>query len=153
MSDNPFDVPPENPAPPPTPTAAPAATPPPGPIINGTTADDRTMAMLAHLLGIFTGFLGPLIIWLVKKDQSEFVNDQGREVVNFHITVGLVSVVVLPGLLILSVIPLIGCLIFPIFILTAMAISIGSLVFHIMGTVKANEGIAYRYPFNFRLIK
>jgi len=47
--------------------------------------DDRSMAMLAHLLGIFTGFLGPLIIWLMKKDQSPFVDDQAKESLNFQI--------------------------------------------------------------------
>jgi len=48
--------------------------------------EDKTMAMLCHLLGILTAFLGPLIIWLVKKDQSPFVDDQGKEALNFQIT-------------------------------------------------------------------
>src|SRR4051812_11305473 len=59
----------------PTPYTGPAPTP-----------DDKTMAMLAHLLGIVTGFVGPLIIWLVKKDQSPFVDDQGKEALNFQLT-------------------------------------------------------------------
>ena len=41
--------------------------------------DDKTMAMLCHLLAIFTTFIGPLIIWLIKKDQSAYVNQQGKE--------------------------------------------------------------------------
>ncbi|HTL31303.1 MAG TPA: DUF4870 domain-containing protein, partial [Tepidisphaeraceae bacterium] len=41
--------------------------------------DSKTMALLCHLLPIFTGFLGPLIIWLIKKDSSPFVDDQGKE--------------------------------------------------------------------------
>jgi Domain of unknown function (DUF4870) len=49
-------------------------------------SEDKTMAMLCHLLGIVTWFLGALIIWLIKKDQSKFVDDQGKEALNFQIT-------------------------------------------------------------------
>src|ERR1700761_2896163 len=88
---------------PPTPPPAgpdPAAAPPPPPPIDygtGTASgaaytgpapdkDSVTMGMLCHLLGIPIGFLGPLIIWLVKKDTSPFVDDQGKEALNFQIT-------------------------------------------------------------------
>ena len=47
------------------------------------TKDVTNIAMLAHLLGVFTGFLGPLIIWIVKKDDHEFINDQCKEALNF----------------------------------------------------------------------
>src|SRR5689334_1430002 len=58
----------------------------PGPYVGPTpTQDDKTMAMLSHLLGIVLGFVGPLIIWLIKKDQSPFVDDQGKESLNFQI--------------------------------------------------------------------
>ena len=40
--------------------------------------DDMNMAMLAHLLAIFTGFLGPLIIWLIKKEDSPYVDRHGK---------------------------------------------------------------------------
>ena len=49
--------------------------------------DARNMAMLCHLLAIFTGFLGPLIIWLIKKDEDPFVDEHGKEALNFQITV------------------------------------------------------------------
>src|SRR4051794_33293223 len=99
------DIPPppgssENPAgettpPPPASTAPGGAVPPvdsgmtggyPGPY-NGPPPDKDsiTMGMLCHLLGIFTSFLGPLIIWLMKKDQSPWVDDQGKESLNFQI--------------------------------------------------------------------
>src|SRR5438105_4208934 len=54
-----------------------------GPLPN---KDETTMAMLCHLLAIFTHFLGPLLIWLIKKDSSPFVDDQGKESLNFQIT-------------------------------------------------------------------
>lgn len=103
--------------------------------------DSKTMAMLAHLLGIFLGFIGPLIIWLIKKDQSPFVNDQGKEALNFNITV-------LIGLLVggATTCIFIGIIIVP-------AVIIFGIVFSIIAALKAKDGIAYRYPFLLRLIK
>lgn len=103
--------------------------------------DDKTFGMLAHLLGIFTGFVGPLVIWLIKKDESPYVDDQGKEALNFQIWVTIAAVVSY-----LAIAVFIGCLMLP-------AVVVLSLVFSIMGTMKANEGIAYRYPLNFRIIK
>jgi uncharacterized Tic20 family protein len=55
------------PSPPPVQDALPVPSP-----------DDCNMGMLIHLGGLFTGFIVPLIIWLIKKDQSRFVDDQAR---------------------------------------------------------------------------
>ena len=49
--------------------------------------DARTMALLAHILGIFTSFVVPLLIYLIKKDEDAFIADQSKEALNFHITV------------------------------------------------------------------
>ena len=105
--------------------------------------DQRTMAMLAHLLGIVTGFVAPLVIWLINKDKPEaaFVNDQAKEALNFQITLAIVYVV---GI-VLSVI-LIG-------IFINLAAWVACLILCIMGGMKANEGVEYRYPFALRLIK
>ena len=51
--------------------------------------DARMWAMLCHLLGLFTCFIGPLIIWLIKKDEDPFIDDQGKEALNFQITVAI----------------------------------------------------------------
>ncbi|MBW3550210.1 MAG: DUF4870 domain-containing protein [Proteobacteria bacterium] len=115
--------------------------------------------MFAHLSalvgGILTGgwafsigcFIGPLIIWLVKKDSMRFVDDQGKEALNFNITVALVFL----ALLILSVVTLgIGLVIA---IPVAVVVGITWLVFTIIAAIKANEGVAYRYPLTLRLIK
>ncbi|MCC6680799.1 MAG: DUF4870 domain-containing protein [Phycisphaeraceae bacterium] len=122
----------ENMTPPPAPESSPAGDVP---------KDARTMAMLCHLLAIFTGFLGPLIIWLIKKDEMPFVNDQGKEALNFQITMFLAYIVSW-----LSIFVFIGCVLFP-------AVVILNLVFCIIATMKANEGVAYRYPFALRLVK
>jgi uncharacterized Tic20 family protein len=103
--------------------------------------DARTMAMLAHLLGIVLGFLGPLIIWLIKKDEEPFVDDQAKEALNFQLTVFIAMFI--SGLLICLVIGLV----------TTPAIAIADLVFCIIAGLKANEGEAYRYPLTLRLIK
>lgn len=104
------------------------------------TPDDRTMGMLAHLLGII-GFLGPLIIWLIKKDQSPFVNDQGKEALNFQLMVLIAWVVV-----IVTSFFCIGAILGPL-------VFIANIIFCIMAAMKGNQGIAYRYPFNIRFIK
>ncbi len=99
------------------------------------------MAMLAHLLGIVTGFLGPLIIWLVKKDEDAFINDQGKEALNFQITIAIAMIV--SGLLMFACI---GFFLVP-------AVAVLNLILCIMAAMKANEGISYRYPLTLRLIK
>lgn len=108
-------------------------------------SDEKTMAMLAHLLGGITCFLGPLIIWLIKKDESPFVNDQGKEAVNFQLSI-LIGYVITG---ILSFIPIVNCfswLFFPVF-------GIAGLIFGILGCLEANKGVVYRYPYALRFIK
>ncbi|MCP4643309.1 MAG: DUF4870 domain-containing protein [bacterium] len=102
--------------------------------------DARTFAMLSHLLGII-GFLGPLIVWLIKREEHPFVDDQGKEALNFQITM-------LIGYVISAVLAfvLIG-------VFTSLALTIANIVLCIMAGLKANEGETYRYPFNLRLIK
>ena len=122
-------------------------------------AEEKQWAMFAHLSallgGILTGgwagsigfFVGPLVIWMMKKDTMPFVNDQAKEALNFAITVSLACFV----LLLLTIMSLgIGALLT---IPLMMIIGIGALVLVIMAAIKANEGVAYRYPFALRLVK
>lgn len=104
--------------------------------------DSKTMAMLAHLLAIVLGVIGPLIIWLIKKDQSPFVNDQGKEALNFQL-------MVLIGWVVCYIIALATCVGF----ILLPALFITNLIFCIMAAMKANAGVAYRYPINIRFIK
>ncbi|MFA5553394.1 MAG: DUF4870 domain-containing protein [Phycisphaerae bacterium] len=101
----------------------------------------KTMAMLCHLLAIFTSFIGPLIIWLIKKEEHPYVDEQGKEALNFQITVVLASIV--SGLLIMACV---GAFLLP-------AVQVINLVFCIIATVKTNNGEHYRYPISLRLIK
>lgn len=111
------------------------------PIAGEIPSDQRTMAMLCHLLGLFTSFVGPLILWLIKKDEMKFVDDQGKEALNFQITVLIASII---ASLLTAV--CIGLILLP-------AIGIADVVFCILAAVAANKGQAYRYPATIRLIK
>ena len=135
--------------------------PPPDPsrIAGAVSAEERQWAMLAHLSALVGGVLtsgwagglgcvlGPLVIWMMKKDTLPFVDDQGKEALNFNITVGAVFL----GLLLLSVMT------FGIGLIIAVpgwiVIGLAWLVMTVIAAVKANEGVAYRYPFTFRLIR
>ena len=103
--------------------------------------DDCNFAMLAHVLGIFTGFVGALIIWLLKKDDSAFINEEAREALNFQITITI-------GYLVASVLMfiLIGMLLLPI-------LYVANIIFCILGAVAASKGQSYRYPFALRLVQ
>lgn len=103
--------------------------------------DERTFAMLSHLLSIFVGFWAPLIIWLIKKDEMPFVADQAKEALNFQIT--MLIAFIAAGVLVMI---LIGLLLIPLLLLA-------NLVLCLMAALKANEGVSYRYPFAFRFIK
>lgn len=98
------------------------------------------MAMIAHLLGLLTSFLGPLVIYLMRKDDSPYVRDQAAEALNFQITL-MIAYFVSMFLAFL----LIGFLLFPL-------VWIGSLVFTVMAAVAANRGDRYRYPMNIRFV-
>jgi len=107
------------------------------------------MAMLCHLLafsGVVIPFpgasiIGPLILWSIKKDTMPLVNDQGKEAINFNITVS----IVIAACLLTSFLILPFLLLFP--------IGIAAIVYIIIASIKASEGVAYRYPFTLRLVK
>ncbi|BDU15942.1 DUF4870 domain-containing protein [Lysobacter auxotrophicus] len=148
MSENPID-PSQTSAPPPPPSSEHPS---------GVSSDQRQWAMFAHLsaiagavltsgVGGWGTFLGPLIIWLVKKDTMPFVDDQAKEALNFNITVAIVFfalwvlVFVTLGIGLLIAIP------------AWFVIGIAWLVFTIIAAIKANDGVTYRYPFTMRLVK
>jgi hypothetical protein len=105
------------------------------------TTDDKNMATIAHILGIFTSFLGPLIIWMIKKEQSPFVDDQGKEALNFQLTL-LIGYLISAVATIICIGPII-----------ALGLSVVAIIFGIMAAVATNKGEAYRYPVNIRFIK
>ena len=107
------------------------------------TNDEKTWALIAHFGPIVAGFLAPLVAMLAKGNESPTVKAHSVEALNFHITMGIATVVAT----ILAVCTL-GVLIFLPFITYLVA-----LIFSIIGGVKANEGVLYRYPMTWRIIK
>ncbi len=104
-------------------------------------ADQRMWAMLAHLGGIIFGFIPSLVIFLMYREKSRFVEEQSKEALNFQIAWNIALIV--SSILMLV---LIGFILFPI-------VYIAGLVFMIMAGIAANKGQAYRYPVNLRFIK
>lgn len=103
--------------------------------------DEKTMAMLMWILNIFTGFIGPLVIWLIKKDESEYLNQQGKNYLNYAISYTIYII----GSLILTIV-LIGYI--PLFVL-----SIASFVYTIIGIISVNKGEDFVVPLTFEIIK
>jgi hypothetical protein len=101
---------------------------------------DRSLATLVHVLAIFSGFIGPLIVYLVSKDKDPFSRHHAAEALNFSITL-LIAYVAAAVLIIV----LIGIVLLPI-------IWIGSIVLHVMAAMAANRGEWYRYPFSLRMV-
>ena len=102
------------------------------------TSDEKTFALLSHVLTIVAPLLAPLIIWLIKKDESKFVAEHAKESLNFQITMFIVIFILF--------ITIIG-------ILFAWIVGIVALVLVILATVRASEGKLYKYPFAIRLVK
>jgi hypothetical protein len=94
--------------------------------------------MLVFPLG---NVIGPLIVWLLKKDEMPLVDREGKESLNFQITISLIALVA--GLLTFILIGL------PLLVLIGLV----NLVFIILASLEASNGRPYTYPFNLRLIK
>lgn len=136
-------------------TAPPPPPPPPGNAANAPRSsieNPATWAMFCHLaaLSFFVGIpfgniVGPVIIWVIKKDEMPIVNDQGKEAINFQI----LMTIIISVLGVSVIIPLVGC--FTIMLLLAAIVV--DMVFIIIAGIEASKGATYRYPFNWRIIQ
>jgi uncharacterized Tic20 family protein len=114
--------------------------------VSGPTSDERTWAMLCHLCVVGQMFIpvlvvGPLLIWLVKGDELPMVKSQGKEAVNFQITLFLAGLVAW-----VLIFLLVGWLLLA-------ALWVYAIVAGIIATMKVKEGEPYRYGLNLRLVK
>jgi uncharacterized protein len=111
--------------------------------------EERQWAMFAHLsalAGLLVGgftFVGPLVIWLIKKDESKFVDAHGKESLNFQLNI-------LIYYLISIAVTVVTC---GIAIPLPLALMVYAIVMPIIAGIKANEGKMYEYPLTFRIIK
>jgi len=105
----------------------------------------RNWAMLCHLtalIGLATGmfFVGPLVVWLLKKDEHPFIDEQGKESLNFQISMLIYEVVA--ALLICAVV---GIVLLPVLLVVHV-------VFVVLASVKVSSGFGYRYPLTIRFL-
>ena len=114
-----------------------------------TETEDKQWASFAHLGGII-GILPALIIWLVFKDRGRFTNEEGKEALNFQITLAIAQVaIVIISTFLAAVTFGIGALLGGL----GWVVAIISIILSIMAFMKTKDGIPYRYPFALRLIK
>ena len=105
------------------------------------TQDEKNLALIMHVLSL-VGFslIGPLIVWLMKKDESAFIDAQGRELLNFQISFLIYAIVCIPLCFVLIGIPLL------------IVVGIASFILTIIGLVKATEGKIYRFPVTIKML-
>lgn len=125
----------------------------------GASDDERLWAMIAHLsaligyivtsgwAGSAGGFLGPLIVWLIKKDTMPFVEVQAKEALNFSLTICIAFAVLWMFTIMTFLIG--GIIAVPLM----LGVGLYALIFTIIASMKAYEGVPYRYPLALRLIK
>lgn len=105
------------------------------------TPEERQLAMIAHLGGVLTGWILPLVLYLMKKDQSPFVADQAKEALNFELNVFVILIVGIILMFIIIGIPIV------------LAALVGNVVLGIMAAMQANEGKVFRHRYIVRLIQ
>jgi len=98
-------------------------------------------ALLGLVLISFGHILGPLVVWLLKKNDDSFIDEQGKESLNFQIS-----------MTIYVVIAAILCVILVGFVLLGVLV-IANVILVVVASIKASNGESYRYPFTIRLIK
>ena len=116
----------------------PSSSPSSSPRLNG---DDKALIILCHLSALLgVGFILPLVVYLIKKQEGGPAAVQAKEVLNFHLSVLLYSLCLLPL-----------CFVIVRFVLLPV-LGIGALVLAIIAAIKASDGFAYRYPLCIRFI-
>lgn len=113
------------------------------------TKTERVLAMLLHLSGFLNGMLPlviPLLVWILKKDESFFLKEHGRSAINFQLSAIILSV--LSGVFIFFTIGLGALIVIPLAIIYGLLY----IYFIIMATITANNGQLYKYPLTWELI-
>lgn len=107
----------------------------------------RTWGMLCHLAGLacyidvpFGNILGPLVVWLIKKEEFPFVDEQGKEALNFQISMTIYGIIAGILIIVLIGIPLL------------LGLLVAHIVLVIVAAIRANDGESYRYPVTIRFI-
>ena len=109
--------------------------------------DENMWAMFCHLSALvgfvipFGNIIAPLIIWTLKKDEYPHVNDQGKEAINFQLSITVYILISVVLVFVVIGIPLL------------IILGIFSLIMTVIAALNANDGNKYRYPFTIKFIK
>jgi uncharacterized protein len=107
--------------------------------------NDKIWSMLSHLSALFgmvgIGIILPLVVYLAMRQESEYLAQNAKEALNFHISILIYSICCIPLVFIVIGIPML------------ILIGVGSLVLSIIATIKASEGGCYHYPLTLRLVQ
>ena len=114
-----------------------------------TAREERLWAMLCHVSGLagylgivpFASIIGPLIVWLLKKDTSTFVDEHGKEALNFQITMSIAYAIIF-----MLCFVLVGFFLLPLW-------GLWLIVLVVIGAIKASNGEPFRYPLTIRLVR
>ncbi len=103
---------------------------------------DKIWSILCHLSALMgVGFLLPLVVYLAMRQESEYVADNAREALNFHITVLIYAICLVPLVFLIIGVPLM------------LVLGVGSLILAVLAAVRASDGKCYHYPLTLRLVK
>lgn len=102
--------------------------------------EERLFAAAIYILSLFSAFIGPLIIWILKKDESNFIDFHGKEYFNFLISISIYIIV--SGLLTIILIGYLGI----------AAVTVYTFVFTIIAAIKSYDGEHYKIPFTIRIL-
>jgi|SRR5690554_1895441 len=105
------------------------------------TNEEKNFAIIAHAGGLLFGFIPALIIWLMKKDTSAYIERESKKALNFQITITIAMIISY-----ILVIVVIGLLLIPI-------IWVVNVIFCILSAIKTANGESYKYPFSINLVK
>lgn len=102
--------------------------------------EERLFAAAIYILSLFSAFIGPLIIWILKKDESKFIDFHGKEYFNFLISISIYIIV--SGLFTIILIGYLGI----------AAVTVYTFVFTIIAAIKSYDGEQYKIPFTIRIL-
>jgi len=107
--------------------------------------NEKIWSMLSHLSALFgmvgIGIILPLVVYLAMRHESDYLAQNSKEALNFHISILIYSICCIPLVFIIIGIPIL------------VLIGVGSLVLSIIATIKASDGECYHYPLTLRLVQ
>ncbi len=118
--------------------------------LSNASPEERSAALITYLLTAFLGIIGALIGWIVFKEKGAFAKDQTTEALNWAITLLIAFIALWVVVVVLAMVSpklaMLGSLLY-------MVVALAGFVLSLIAALKANKGVAYRYPFALRLVK